>query len=202
MTAIPDKHGQRLMMLGGDIDGLRALASTLYGCVPEAAGLIDGLAAELAELANALEEKAYIASRYGVKIGTDGRPPPVAAGPAADVTAASEQHWALVYRQVYEQAMVQVRHARQQAARQLMDLYAKIEPAPQALASQAEPAMVTGRELLPTSFPRPGVEPARPWVRSQWCGDRAGTPIGTGERGPVGIALGRVPAERRPAGPG
>lgn len=158
MTGTPDKYGRQLTMapappldhreasgnvppdllrtaaalaqdwVGGDIDGLRALATTLYGCVPEAAGIIDGLAAELAKFENALQEKAYVASRYGVKIGTDGRPPPVSAGPVADVTAASEQHWALVYRQVYEQAMAQVRHARQQAARQLMDLYARIEP--------------------------------------------------------------------------
>ncbi len=215
MTGMPDEHRQQLTMApapqldyrepggsvqsdllrtaaalaqdwaGGDIDGLRALATTLYGCVPEAAGIIDGLAAELAKFENTLEEKAYVASRYGVKIGTDGRPPPVSAGPAADVTAASEQHWALFYRQVYEQAMVQVRHARQQAARQLMDLYAKIEPSQQcppeqcppeqcppqlcppqqcpphqcpphqALGSYAEPAMVTGPELLPYD-PRTG----------------------------------------------
>ncbi len=191
MTGMPDKGGQQLTMVpapplghretsgdvqsdllrtaaalaqdwvGGDIGALRALATTLYGCMPEAAGIIDGLAAELAKVENALEEKAYVASRYGVKIGTDGRPPPVSAGPAADVTAASEQHWALVYRQVYEQAMVQVRHARQQAARQLMDLYTKLEssqqcPPHQALGSQAEPAMVTGPEILPASYPRPG----------------------------------------------
>ncbi len=206
MTGMPDKGGQRSTMapaspldhreasgnvqcellrtaaavaqdwVGGDIDGLRTLATTLYGCVPEAAGIIDGLAAELAKFENALEEKAYVASRYGVKIGMDRRPPPVCAGPAADATAASEQYWALVYRQGYEQATVQVRHARQQAARQLMDLYTTMEPSPQcpspqcpsqqclpqqcppqqALGSHAGPAMVTGRELLPASYPRPG----------------------------------------------
>jgi hypothetical protein len=136
--------------VGGDVDGLRALATTLYGWVPAAAGIIDGLAAELARSEHALEEKAYVASRYGVKIGTDGRPPPVSAGPAANVMAASEQHWALAYRQVYEQAMEQVRQARQRAARQLTDLYAQIEPS-QEPGSRTGTAMLTGRELLPTS---------------------------------------------------
>jgi hypothetical protein len=164
MTGTPDKQSDLLRTAaafaedraGGNIDGLRALATALDGAVPEAASIIDGLAAELATFENVLEEKAHVASRYGVKIGTDGRPPPLSAGPAPDVTAASEQHWALVYRQAYEQATVQARQARQRAARQLRDLSAMIEPSPQPLGSHAGAAMVTGRELLPASYPRPG----------------------------------------------
>src|SRR5580658_6037823 len=86
--------------------------------IGRAAGIIGGLAAELAVIKNALEEQAYAASRYGVNIGTDGRPPPVTGGPAADATTASESYWALAYRQHYDQAMAAAQQAKQQAARQ------------------------------------------------------------------------------------
>jgi hypothetical protein len=168
--------------VGGDIGGLRTLATTLYGFVPEitditkaldeqvaqltggdqgwlgpaaaafsaawhrdsvtadalavligrAAIIVDALAVELATIENTLEEQAHAAARYGVKIGTDGRPPPASADPAADpaagAAAASERHWALSYRQEYEQARADARQARQHAARQLMDLCTEIEP--------------------------------------------------------------------------
>lgn len=103
-------------------------AEVLAVVIGQAAGIIGGLAAELAVIENALEEQAYAASRYGVNIGTDGRPPPVSAGPVADATTASTQHWALAYRQLYGQAMAKAQQARQQATRQLMDLYARVEP--------------------------------------------------------------------------
>jgi hypothetical protein len=101
--------------------------------IGRAAGIIGGLAAELAVIKNALEEQAYAASRYGVNIGTDGRPPPVTGGPAADATTASESYWALAYRQHYDQAMAAAQQAKQQAARQLMELFTTVEPPRQAL---------------------------------------------------------------------
>jgi hypothetical protein len=103
--------------------------------IGRAAGIIGGLAAELAVIKNALEEQAYAASRYGVNIGTDGRPPPVTGGPAADATTASESYWALAYRQHYDQAMAAAQQAKQQAARQLMELFTTVEPPRQALAT-------------------------------------------------------------------
>ena len=113
-----------------------------HGLIGRAAGIISGLAAELAVIKNALEEQAYAVSRYGVNIGTDGRPPPVTGGPAADAATASERYWALAYRQLYDQAM-------QQATRQLMELYTTVEPPRQALDTQT----ATSRESLPMSYP-------------------------------------------------
>ncbi len=114
--------------IDGDIHGLQALASALYGhafqitdvmsvldqqvsrlapagsmfasswrrdsitaealatVVVQAAAIIDGLAVELAAIENALEEEAYVASRYGVTIGTDGQPPPVSPEPDVDLS--------------------------------------------------------------------------------------------------------------------
>ena len=169
--------------VGGDIRGLHALATTLYGYLPQITGVIaalnqevsqltggdhgwrgpgasaftaawhrdtaaadtlavaiaqtaavvDGLAVRLATIEKALEEQAYTAARYGVAIGTDGRPPPVPGGPPADAAAASERRWALAYRQAYERAMADARQARQQAAITLRSLYRVITgslPAP------------------------------------------------------------------------
>jgi len=141
--------------VGRDIAGLQTLATALSGfaaemsaathsdpvtatalaaVISQTASIIDGLAVELATIQGALEDEAHVASRYGVAIGTDGRPPPVAARPAADATAASEQHWALAYRQFYEQAMARAQQARQRAATQLTVLFAQLEPMPPALA--------------------------------------------------------------------
>jgi hypothetical protein len=99
-----------------------SLATVIGG----AAGIVNGLAAELAEIRGALEQEAYAASRYGVKIGVDGQPPPVLAGSQADAAAISEQHWALAYKKVFDQAEAEARQASQRAASQLMDLSAAI----------------------------------------------------------------------------
>jgi hypothetical protein len=171
MTGTPGKHGLLAPFaedwVGGDIGGLRALATALYGFVPQitgmhaaldqrptrltdgdddwaqalaavigqAAGIIGGLAAELAAIENALEEQAHAVSRYDVNIGTDGRPPPVSTGPAVDATTASKRHWVLVYRQRYDQAMTAAQQARKQATRQLRELYPAVEPPRQVLAT-------------------------------------------------------------------
>lgn len=94
--------------------------------VVQAASILDQLAAELAAIHDTLDEQAHSAARYGVKIGTDGRPPPVLAGPPSDAAAASERHWALAYQQAFERAMAEARQARQHAASQLTDLAARI----------------------------------------------------------------------------
>jgi len=159
MTGMPDEQGQHLMAaedwVGRDIGGLHALASALSGFAAEmsaarhsdpvtaatlaavigqTAGILDVLAVDLARIQSALADEAYVASRYGVTIGTDGRPPPVLAPPAANAIAASAQHWALAYRQFHEQAMAQAQQARQHAATQLTALFAQLGPAPHALA--------------------------------------------------------------------
>jgi hypothetical protein len=159
MTGMPDEQGQYLMpaedWVGRDIGGLRALASTLSGfaaqmraarhsdpvtaaalaaVIGQTAGILDVLAVDLAKIQSALNDEAYVASRYGVTIGTDGRPPPVSARPAADAVAASARNWALAYRQFYELAMARARQARQRAATQLTILFAQLEPSAPALA--------------------------------------------------------------------
>ena len=144
--------------LGGGPGSARALAATLYGCVPaiaagphapdkqtgqakdagpagplaavvyQAASVVDDLATELARIDGALEEQAHTASRYGVKIGTDRRPPPAFAGPPADSGSASEQHWTLAYQEAYAQATADAHRARQRAARRLAELHATLAP--------------------------------------------------------------------------
>jgi hypothetical protein len=102
-----------------------ATAEALAAVIVQTAAIVDGLAAELAMIQNALEEEAYVASRYGVKIGTDGQPPPVPAGPQADL---SERHWLVAYKLAHERAMADAQQARCQAARQLAHLYEQIKP--------------------------------------------------------------------------
>jgi hypothetical protein len=115
-------------------------AQALAAVIVQAASIIDGLAAELAAIENELEEEAYIASRYGVKIGTDGQPPPVPAGTQAD---ASERHWAVAYKLAHERTMAAAQQARRHAACQLTHLYEQIRP-PQTLAmSSAGPEILT-----------------------------------------------------------
>ena len=109
-------------------------ADALAAVIGQAASIIDDLSTELAAIQNALETKAHTASRYGVKIGTDRRPPPLPAGPPADASAASEQYWSLAYRQAFKQAMAKARQAEQHASSQLRDLYATIEPPRELLA--------------------------------------------------------------------
>jgi hypothetical protein len=143
MTGKPDEQGQNF-----DPDFDTALAQVLeaIGAQPDrpgehlaglAASVVDGLAADLARIESALADAAHAASRYGVTIGTDGRPPPVPAGPAADASAASQQHWALAYRQAYERAMAEAKQARQHAASQLMALHAGTGRPPYARAAGA-----------------------------------------------------------------
>lgn len=106
-------------------------SDALAALIGQAANIVDDLAAELAAIHDGLEEQAHTASRYGVKIGADGRPPPVPAGWSADAAEASERHWALAYKQAFEHAMTAARQARQRAASRLTDMYAAIEPARQ-----------------------------------------------------------------------
>jgi hypothetical protein len=142
----------------GGLDGARTLAAALYGCVPviaagvhapdkqpgqakdsgptgplaavvyQAASVVDDLAAELARIDGALDDQAHTASRYGVGIGIDRRPPPAFAGPPADSGSASQQYWTLAYQEAYAQATADVHRARQQAARRLAELYASLAP--------------------------------------------------------------------------
>jgi hypothetical protein len=93
----------------------------------QAAGIVDGLAAELAAIQAGLDAEAHTASRYGVTIGTDGQPPPLPDGAPAYAAAASVRHWALAYRHAFELAGTQARQARLRAARQLTDLCATID---------------------------------------------------------------------------
>ncbi|HYB48885.1 MAG TPA: hypothetical protein VED20_16285 [Streptosporangiaceae bacterium] len=103
-------------------------ADALAAVISQVASIVGDMAAELATIEDALKEEAHTASRYGVKIGIDGQPPPVLAGPSAGSAAANEWHWALTYRRAFEQAMAAARQARKQAARQLMDVCATIDP--------------------------------------------------------------------------
>jgi hypothetical protein len=163
--------------LGGGSAGAQALAAALYGCVPaiaagphaadqqagqgqdptdplaavvyQAASIVDDLATELARIEDALEEQAHTASRYGVRIGTDRRPPPASAGPPADSGAASEQHWTLAYHEAYAQATADEHRARQQAARRLTELHGTLAPPrPSPGLSAAAPGSLTIGQLL------------------------------------------------------
>lgn len=165
--------------LGGGLDGVQVLAATLYGCVPviaaglhapdkqaeqsrdqgptgplagvvyQAATIVDALATELARIDRVLDEQAHTASRYGVKIGTDRRPPPAFAAPPADSGAASEQHWTLAYQEAYAQATADAHRARQQAARRLAELHATLAPPrPSRSPSASAPGSLTIGQLL------------------------------------------------------
>ena len=143
--------------LGGDSQGLQALAVALYGSVPalaagaqaedgqagpsdaaaagalaavvyQAASIIDDLATQLAAIENALDEQAHAASRYGVRIGTDRRPPPAFAVPPGDSAAATERYWTHVYAHAHAQATADARRAVQQAVLQLTELQARLAP--------------------------------------------------------------------------
>ena len=93
----------------------------------QAAGIVDGLAAELAAIRAGLDAEAHTASRYGVTIGIDGQPPPLPDAAPADAAAASVRHWALAYWHAFELARAQARQARLRAARQLTALRAAID---------------------------------------------------------------------------
>jgi len=115
-------------------------AEALAAVVVQAAAIIDGLAAEIAAIENALEEEAYVASRYGVTIGTDGQPPPVPPEPDIDL---SVRHWTIAYRLAHERAMADVQQARQQAVRQLTRLHEQVMPSRRSATSSAGPEILT-----------------------------------------------------------
>jgi uncharacterized protein YukE len=79
-----------------------AAAEALALVIGQTADVVDDLAVGLAMIEKTLEDDAYVAARYGVPIGADGRPPPVPDGPPGDAATASEQHWARTYRQAYD----------------------------------------------------------------------------------------------------
>jgi len=143
--------------LGGGSQGLQALAAALYGSVPalaagaqaedgqagqsdpaaagalaavvyQAASIIDDLATKLAAIENALEEQAHTASRYGVRIGTDRRPPPAFAVPPGDSAAATERYWTHLYQQAHAQATADAHRAGEHAVRQFTELQARLAP--------------------------------------------------------------------------
>ena len=106
-------------------------AEELAALITQTAAIVDGLAVELAVIENALEEEAYVASRYGAKIGTDGQPPPAPAGLQAGT---SERHWVVAYKLAHERAMADAQRARRQAARRLTHVYEQIRPSERSLA--------------------------------------------------------------------
>jgi hypothetical protein len=116
-----------------------ATAEALAAVIVQTAAIVDGLAVELAGIGSALEEEAYVASRYGVKIGTDGQPPPVPAGPQTDL---SERHWIVAYELAHERAMADAQRARCQASRQLTHLYEQIKPPSPPAMSPAGPEIL------------------------------------------------------------
>ncbi|GEM_PF-4697083 len=129
MTCMQGEHRAALSACAGDAeldralsqvrDSITGLRSQLSAIVAAAAAIVETLTAELAAIGDALEDEAYLASRYGVRIGTDGQPPPVAGGPLAD---ASTRHWARAYRQAYDRAMADAQRARHRAAAELIAL--------------------------------------------------------------------------------
>jgi len=133
LAAIGGLHAQMSTAIARP--GGKLQADALAAVIGQTASIVGGLAAELAAIEKALKEEAYTASRYGVKIGVDGQPPPVPAGPPVGA-ATSERHWALAYRQAFERAMGEVRQARQRAAGQLMDLYAQLDSQLRAVESE------------------------------------------------------------------
>jgi hypothetical protein len=167
----------------GDPAGLRSLAAALYDSAPaisgrpraldrqesqradparsdalaavirRAARIVEDLAAGLTRIENDLEDQAHTAARYGVRIGTDLRPPPAVAVPSASAGAASEQHWALAYQRVYAQATADGQRARQQAARQLEELHATLAPSRQPLAPSRQPLAPSRQPLAPSRQP-------------------------------------------------
>jgi len=123
-----------------------AAAEALAVVIGQTADVLDDLAVRLATIEKTLEEQAYVAARYGVRIGADGRPPPVPGGPPGDAATASERHrverhrvdkyWARTYRQAYDRAIADARQARDQAAGRLRDLCATAAPGREPLLRQ------------------------------------------------------------------
>lgn len=148
ITGVTTTLNQEVSQLTGGDQGWRGPAASAFshawrrdGAAAEAlalvtgqtADVVDDLAVRLAMIEKTLEDEAYVAARYGVRIGVDGRPPPVPGGPPGDAATASEQHraykyWARTYRQAYDRAIADAQQARDQAAGRLRDLYATTAP--------------------------------------------------------------------------
>jgi uncharacterized protein YukE len=93
-------------------------AAALEDYVTGVARVIDGLAAELAQIENALEDDAYDVSGHGVRIGTDGS--------VQGYNGLQALEWATSYTKVLEQAQSEAARAREAAARQLYSLYQQV----------------------------------------------------------------------------
>jgi len=143
ITGVTTTLNQEVSQLTGGGQGWRGPAASAFSAawcqdaaavealalvIGQAADVVDDLAVGLAMIEKMLEDEAYVAARYGVRIGADGRPPPGPGGPPGDATTASEQHWARTYRQAYDRAIADAQQARDQAAGRLRVLYATTAP--------------------------------------------------------------------------
>jgi uncharacterized protein YukE len=90
-------------------------AVALEEYVTAVAQVIDGLAVELSQVENALEQQAYAVSKHGVRIG--------AGGNVEGYSGVQGLEWAEAYLKVREQALSEATGARQAAAQQLYSLY-------------------------------------------------------------------------------
>ena len=95
-----------------------ATAAALEDYVTGVAQAIDGLAVELSQLENALEDQAYEVSKHGVRIGTDGT--------IQGYSGVNGLEWSIAYAKVLEQAQGEATQAREAAARQLYSLYQQV----------------------------------------------------------------------------
>jgi hypothetical protein len=94
-------------------------AAALEEYVTAVAAIIDGLAVELSQIENALEQQAYTVSKHGVRIGTDGTVEGYSGG-------VQGLEWAEAYLKIREQALSEATSARQAATRQLYSLYQQV----------------------------------------------------------------------------
>jgi len=90
--------------------------------VIETGSIVDQLAANLAEIENALENAAGQTTAHGVPIGADGQPP------AACYSNATQENWRLGYSDFYQMCLTAANDARVQAAGALVQLAAAVTP--------------------------------------------------------------------------
>lgn len=141
ITGVTTTLNQEVSQLTGSDQGWRGPAASAFSAawrrdaaavealalvIGQTADVVDDLAVRLATIEKTLEDEAYVAARYGVRIGADGRPPPVPGGPPGDAATATERHcvnkyWARTYRQAYDRAIADAQQARDQAAGHLWD---------------------------------------------------------------------------------
>jgi uncharacterized protein YukE len=95
-----------------------ATAAALEDYVTCVALAINGLAVELSQIENALEDDAYDVSKHGVQIGTDGS--------VQGYSGVQGLEWATSYTKVLEQAQAAATQAREAAARRLYSLYQQV----------------------------------------------------------------------------